>query len=65
MPPEVLHNEINNAHINRLEEWSIPIIGQEPLLKGSKERLPQMEIKFVTMDADYDYRQIHEQIHHN
>lgn len=31
-----------------------------PLLKGVKERLPQMKVKYVTMDAGYDYRPIYE-----
>ena len=36
-----------------------------PLLKGTKERLPLLKIKHVTMDAGYDYQPIYEQIYRN
>lgn len=34
-----------------------------PLLKGVRERFPQLALRYQTMDAGYDYKPIYEQIH--
>lgn len=36
-----------------------------PLLKGLQERMPGVNIKYVMMDAGYDYHPIYEQVHRN